>query len=85
MREERLAYRHLNGEIEGFYGYGFSADAARKSAEKSVRAKVVGIDHLYDPSRIVVSMDSLKPGEMERIQRDWALAEGRERNVERDR
>lgn len=46
MYEYRLAYRHHDGEVEGFKGWGFTARAAEEHALRQIQEKVKLIDSI---------------------------------------
>jgi hypothetical protein len=69
-----IAYRHHNGEVEGFTGTGFTKESARRHAEAKVRDKVVnGCLRPYDPNRLILSKVGLSPAEIATLIDDWKI------------
>lgn len=72
MFEYRLAYRHQNGEVEGFRGRSLIAPAEAKAfACKKIVEKLELLGEPKDSSRLIESPDGLSEAEMEQIKRDW--------------
>lgn len=72
MYVSRIAFRHANGEVEGFIGTGFSPEAAEQNADQGIRNKLWSINSpTYSRSRIIRSADGLTPDELATIRRDW--------------
>jgi hypothetical protein len=69
------AFRHADGSVEGFLGFGFSDYSARKDCVEQVRRRVsakVGTPQAVDISTFIFSERDLTPEEMESVRRDWA-------------
>lgn len=74
MIEYKCAYRHLNGDVEGFVGYGFQHPAALADCHEQIRRKVTfGIlpPVPFDESRIITAPQGLTTAEFESIKNDW--------------
>lgn len=71
----RMAYRHSNGEVEGFCGCGSSQAAAERDAERKVRSKCLALDQIYDRNRRIDSVRGVDKAEMEIIRADWKVSE----------
>lgn len=79
MYTHNLAYRHSNGEIEGF---SFTALSDAATAERLCRASMVekvtichehGTGHPFDESRVIHSDVGLPRHERARLRRDWRV------------
>lgn len=69
----RIAYRHVNGEVEGFIGTSLvSASAADVNAQKEIQEKI-SIARLpcFDSSRVIRHPSVITTDEYETIRRDW--------------
>ena len=71
------AYRHDNGEVEGFVGFGFSEDSAANDCINQMRIKAEAIrgsgpNTGFKRARAILSGDGLTPDELEIIRKDWA-------------
>lgn len=74
MIRYQIAYRHENGEVEGFVGYAFSnPDKARSNAIQQVRDKVLAIGGTYYENRLIESTAGLHGKDFDTIKRDWKL------------
>lgn len=73
MFKFQLAYRHANGEVEGFVGLGFSESTARRKAEDAARQKVSSIRESFNFNRLIFSESGLSGDEIEIVKKDWAL------------
>jgi len=71
----KLAYRHENGEIEGFAASAFSQSAAERNALNKVRAKVREIRQTFDESRVIRSDKGLTPDEKKQVRADWRVSD----------
>ena len=71
MYEFRLAYRHGNGEIEGFTGAGSNIKAARRNAILRAEEKAGHTPHPFDPARLIENADELTPDERATVRTDW--------------
>lgn len=67
----RLGYRHLNGEVEGFIGFGWRKETARSKAVERAISKVEAIENVFDPKRLIENNKKLTPAELETIRADW--------------
>ena len=75
MHTFRCAFRHDNGQIEGFTGYGFGDYGAKQDCLEQIRRKLSIIpraSHTVDENRMIFSKDELTPEEVEAVFRDWA-------------
>ena len=72
-----IAYRHQNGEVEGFRGFGLSAETAQEDAVEQIKRKLKTVEEwnqdgsIYDESRVIRSFDGLTKDERDLIQKDW--------------
>lgn len=68
-----LAYRHQNGDVEGFSALRFGHAAAEEACFRLIKEKCLALDQEYDPRRVINTHKGLKSEEMKTIQDDWAL------------
>jgi len=68
-----IAYRHANGELEGFSAFRFSSDAAEQAAIGLIQEKLAFQGAAYDPSRLVRSFAKLTKPEKRQVKADWHL------------
>ena len=74
MTRVNLAYRHANGDIEGFSGWAFTgAPLADADAVKRVREKCESACIPFAPSRILRSPAGLTPEDLATVRADWKL------------
>ena len=76
MYEHRTAYRHENGDVEGFIGTGSTKARAKADAIDQIIRKlsmVTDLDNsvVIDTSRIISVLSSLTPEEMYRVRVCW--------------
>jgi hypothetical protein len=71
----RLAYRHANGELEGFAGCGSTPQAACAHAERKIASKLACCRLAFDRARIVRSANGLSKEEMATLRADWKISE----------
>jgi hypothetical protein len=69
----QLAYRHRNGEVEGFRGVGFSIESSRQDCLRQIRYKVEAIDGCYSLNRVIEHTADLSVTELAQVREDWAL------------
>jgi hypothetical protein len=70
----RIAYRHANGEVEGFTGSALSGEqAARHNAVRQIQSKCNAIGTVYLAGRTITSFTGLTPEEIKTIQADWKI------------
>jgi hypothetical protein len=69
----KLAYRHDNGEVEGFVGTAFHQENARRATILKIIEKVVSIGRQFHPGQVIESVDGLTPNEIATIQSDWKI------------
>ncbi len=75
MHTYRLAYRHDNGEVEGFVGNAFTdAATAERNAIRAVTEKCTAIGKAFNHRRILRSFDGLTAVEEALIRQDWGVA-----------
>ena len=73
MYETRLAYRHINGDIEGFIGAGFTKPSSRSNCLNYIVKKLDMIEQKFSASRVVHDLDKITKEELEIVRRDWKL------------
>lgn len=73
MFEYKLAYRHANGEVEGFVGTGFTESAAQRNAEVKAANKCIDARLPFEWNNLIYSPKNLTKTEMEVVQNDWKL------------
>lgn len=71
MFVHRLAYRHANGEVEGFTGAGFTKQGARQSALNKVMRKCLSLGTPMIVGSLIESPDGLTKEELRAIREDW--------------
>jgi hypothetical protein len=71
MYQYNLAYRHQNGEVEGFQGIGFGEVAAERDAKDQIARKLQQIDQPFEEHRIITSMELLTQPERKQVMEDW--------------
>jgi hypothetical protein len=77
--EHRTAYRHDNGEVEGFIGNGGTKKAAKDDAKDQIERKlrILGEDCTpalaieFEKSRLIQSPSRLNSDELHKVQDDW--------------
>ncbi len=75
--EHRNAYRHDNGEVEGFLGTGGTKAKAKADAIDQISRKLdqlaasEGHDISFSKSRVIDRPSHLAPEELARVQADW--------------
>lgn len=75
--EHRAAYRHPDGNVEGFVGHGDTKPRAKADALDQMRRKADivaecdGCSCAFDDSRIIYVLASLTKGEIASVQADW--------------
>lgn len=79
--EYRCAYRHHDGQVEGFVGFTIAGtkDDARLDAINQIKRKIAQINDgrgvkypvAYDVTNLITRFDVLSPQERALIQRDW--------------
>ena len=73
MTRYNIAYRHENGEVEGFSGFAFMGEPeAEKDAIRHARRKCEDIGQTFDLSRLIRSPKELTRAELETVKADWA-------------
>jgi hypothetical protein len=77
MFECRLAYRHLNGEVEGFHACSFQGfDTSKRLVILKIIDKCNAMMQVYDPTRVITGDAGLSESEMKTIRDDWKLDMG---------
>lgn len=82
----RVAYRHENGDVEGFVGTGINETAAKQDAYRKIRQKITFLASIQEksglecsveinPERLCVSGAGLTAEELESIKNDWKVSE----------
>lgn len=74
MYEFRLAYRHGNGEVEGFVGVGSTTATARRAAVNKATAKAAVTGTAFDPARLVERAAGLSADELKLVREDWTIS-----------
>ena len=77
----RLAYRHGNGEVEGFAAMASGSDKAKKATIAKAREKAVAkarekaswTPTPFDPARLIESETKLTAEERATVKADWVL------------
>jgi hypothetical protein len=72
----RLAYRHQNGEVEGFVGVGFEKKTAERAAVMKALAKVRAIGQVFRADGVIRRDDGLSPDEVAQVRQDWKTEGG---------
>lgn len=71
-----LAYRYLNGDVEGFVGTALSsAPQARNDAIRKLQNKLAGLHEQYYPERLITDPSGLTKNELDVIQDDWIVSD----------
>jgi hypothetical protein len=70
MIREQIAYRHSGG-IEGFIGYGFTADGARRDGLRRIEEKLAALGEPFDARRLVEKADGLTAADLATVRKDW--------------
>lgn len=73
MYEYRLAYRHTDGEVEGFVGRGLTREGAAESALTKILEKVSSIGDKFNKDNVYKNKDKLSAREMEQVRVDWSF------------
>lgn len=70
-----LAYRHNNGDVEGFAGVGFTKKTAEVDARRQLARKLEIIRPFNEPLQInsdqILTKEKCSPEEMASIRQDW--------------
>lgn len=71
----QLAYRHDNGEVEGFKGSDITGDKAKAKADaiQQVRRKCEAIGQPFNPSRLIENEKGLTDAEIRIVRNDWKV------------
>ncbi len=75
MHAFRCGYRHDDGRVEGFTGFGFGDYSARKDCVEQVRRRlsaISGSPQAVDIGTLLFSERDFTPEEMEKVRQDWA-------------
>ena len=76
MYRHDLAYRHENGTVEGFTGFGFTTTSAEEDCTRQMRIKCELIrgfgPNKFAQEKIIRDESAVTPEEMELIRQDWA-------------
>ncbi len=77
MYRVNYAYKHENGEIEGFSGFAFGGkDAAKKNCIAAMAAKCSAIQQPFRADRVKKSSIGMSAAEMKIVREDWASYDG---------
>jgi len=79
MYQYLVAYRHRNGEVEGFKGFGFTAQCAKDDAYRQIRLKLehyMSVPESFTVRQLIETANALSLGnegikEMEQLRQDW--------------
>ncbi len=68
-----LAYRHTNGDVEGFQGVGSTKAAANRDALNQLYRKLASFQppEQADPTRLITRESELTTDELASVRRDW--------------
>ena len=73
MIRYNIAYRHTNGEVEGFTATRFAEDRAEQACLETIRIKCRKMGHTFDPKRIISNTRELTKKELKTVQADWQI------------
>ena len=73
MIRTNLAYRHQNGDVEGFSALRFQHDASRQACTQMIKEKCEALGEKFDPTRVINTHKGLNSVEMKTIEEHWAL------------
>lgn len=68
-----LAYRHGNGEVEGFSAERLTKEAARDAAVAKAREKASHTPHPFKESGLILSDKGLTADERKTVRADWEI------------
>jgi hypothetical protein len=68
-----IAYRHQNGDLEGFAGVGFKPESAQQDAYRKMQQKCFALRQPFVEER-VVSDKGLAAEDLATIQADWEIS-----------
>lgn len=71
MFVHRLAYKHANGEVEGFVGVGHTEQGARQRAVNKVMQKCLTIGEPMTATSLIESQAGLSMEDLKTIKEDW--------------
>lgn len=71
MYRHNLAYRHLNGDLEGFSAFRFGKERARAACLQEIRTKCEALQQPYDPARVIKAFGQFSKAEQASVRRDW--------------
>lgn len=74
MRTCKLAYRHMNGEVEGFTGVGSNAASAKTNAINKIKNKCAGINQPFYENKVILSVHYLHQDEIPQVREDWKIS-----------
>lgn len=74
--EDRVAFRHSNGQVEGFAGIGATKAKARADSIDQIQKKLkivaeLGTKDTFSKSRLITRVSDLKGAELDKVQCDW--------------
>jgi hypothetical protein len=67
------AYRHANGEVEGFRASALTRKGSEGRVMRAIQDKCKAIGVPFDPERVIYGHEPLTTAEREQIQADWIL------------
>lgn len=79
MHQYLVGYRHRNGEVEGFKGFGFTPQSAKEDAYRQIKLKLehfMSVPDSFNVRQLIESANALNFGdearkEMEQLRQDW--------------
>ena len=74
MYQHTIAYRHQNGNVEGFKGFGFTPKSAEADALNQIQLKLsfyVNPPLRLNPDGVITDDTQLTLDELEGVRQDW--------------
>jgi hypothetical protein len=71
MYVDQIGYRHNDGGIRGYVGYGFSAESARDNSLDQIRLKCKASGECVENDRIIVTKKECRKGEDMVLRTQW--------------
>jgi hypothetical protein len=68
-----IAYRHLNGEVEGFIGIGSNKDVAKADANRQIQRKLSMFQNpqILNMDRVITNPNKLSIQELKQVKQNW--------------
>lgn len=76
MIRTNYAYRHQNGEVEGFSAFRFMQYQSEAACVQAIKEKCEEIGQPYDETRLIKSRDGVTAKEWKTIKADWKTYKG---------